>query len=101
VTAAHAVAWTVTDIEQRTARSHLSGDRQGIYARVHLTTGDVLELSRLAGETEWTADASRGPGSFPRWCNGYGARYLITKYVTDAALVAALNIAAARLDGPR
>lgn len=87
----------ITTMERRTAHSYLAGDRNGIYARVELANGESLELSRLEGETEWTADASWGRGSFPRWCNGYGARYLITKYVKDAALVAELDAAAAQL----
>jgi len=92
-----AVAWTITDLESRTAHSYLAGDKPGTYARVELTNGDVLELSRLVGESDWTADASWGKGSFPRWCNGFGARYLITKVVTDADLVSALNSCAARM----
>lgn len=92
--------WTITEMEQRTAHSYLAGDRAGVYARVTLADGSSLELSRLAGETSWTADASWGPGSFPRWCNGFGARYLITKYVTDSVLVAALDKAAADLASP-
>lgn len=83
--------WTITDMQARVATSYLGGDRDGVYARVELDNGDALDLSRLDGETGWTADAAWGKGSFPRWANGYGARYLITKEVTDAALVAALD----------
>ena len=92
-----AASFVISEMERRTAHSYLAGDRDGTYARVDLADGSSFELSKLAGESEWTADASWGKGSFPRWCNGYGARYLITKYLTDAGMVAALNERASQL----
>lgn len=88
---------TITTMERRTAHSALAGDRPGIYAVVELSNGESLELSRLDGEDAWIADAAWGKGSFPRWCHGFGARYMMTKAVSDPALVADLDAMAAAL----
>ena len=48
-------------------------------------------------EDGWTVDANWGKGSFPVWCNGYGARYLFTKQIADQALTAALDAQAEKV----
>jgi hypothetical protein len=85
--------YTITNVQARTATSYLAGDREGIYARVEFPSGTSYEVSQLYGETAWTVDASWGKGSFPHWCNGYGARYLMTKVIADAGLILALDAA--------
>ena len=83
--------YTITEMQARTATSYLAGDQFGFYARVEFASGGSYEVSQLFGETGWTVDASWGKGSFPHWCNGYGARYLATKVVADELLVLALD----------
>lgn len=53
-------------------------DQHGLYAEVQYRTRfgvNTLELSRLEGEDRWVVDAQWGPGNFPVFANGYGARY--------------------------
>lgn len=89
--------FTITEVHAETARSFLSGDSEGIYAHVAFPSGNSFDVSRLEGEMDWTVDASWGPGSFPHWCHGFGARYLLTKVIADAGLVAELDAKAAQL----
>ncbi len=63
---------------------------EGLYAEVE-TGGLRLCVSRLPGETTWTADAAyRTSSSCPIFSNGYGARYLRTK-VLQPDVAAALD----------
>lgn len=53
----------------------------------------TLGVSKLDGEEAWTVD-SMFVGSMPAYANGVGARYLLTKQLTNADGIAALDAAA-------
>jgi hypothetical protein len=55
-----------------------------------------LHVTRSTARTGWTVDAAYR-GSFPMWSNGEGARYLRTRQIADAELIAQLDAAAAGL----
>ena len=78
--------------------------RQGWSAILEMG-GFTYHLSRLDGESEWTADALFGANGYPHFVNGFGARYLRTQVVDREAypeVVAALEAAvkAGGLSGP-
>lgn len=57
--------------------------------------GARFEVSRLEGEQAWTADAAwHAISGFPLYSNGWGARYLRTKVLTDDLAISALDAAA-------
>lgn len=68
-----------------------SPDVEGFYAEVSVD-GASFQVSQMPGETGWTVDAAFASGSScPMWSNGFGARYLRTKQLTEdiAAVVEA------------
>ncbi len=67
----------------------------GLYGEVDIEDGTVqMQVSKLAGEPEWTVDAMFFGGR-PRFSNGYGARYVATTTVGSPEIIEALDAAAA------
>lgn len=76
-----------------------TGHAGGISAIVEQLTEEgfiTFHVTRLDGEEGWTVDAAYR-GSFPMWANGEGARYLRTRQISDATIVAQLDEAAAQI----
>lgn len=64
---------------------------EGWYAEV--TIGETrFEFSKLDGESDWTADAAWGKGSFPIFSHGFGSRCTIPR-IADSFLAADLDAA--------
>lgn len=79
----------------------VGGQAAGLKGELALTVDGVeltLGLSKLEGEEGWTVDAMTANGHVS-YANGYGARYLRTKQLTDAELIAELDARAAALAG--
>lgn len=88
--------FTVESCELHRERT-LSGDVLGVVIGVETDDGSWYSFSRIiavdgarADEDAYTADASFGPGCFPRWSNGTFARYLRTKCVREGEVYDAL-----------
>jgi hypothetical protein len=79
----HTVYASVHDLERRSEPEFFGGERRGLYARLHLSSepGEpvtVSHVSRLIGERSWVVDGQFTSNGFPRFNNGFGARYLRT-----------------------
>lgn len=76
---------TIDDVKL-TRETSLAGDTLGVVIGLDLDDGSWYSFSRIIAidgervdEEGYTADASFGPGCYPRWSNGTFARYLRTK----------------------
>jgi len=64
------------------AAEFLEPERCGWFAAIEVN-GSSYHLSKLDGEGPWTIDTAFGPSGLPLWCNGFGARYLLTHTLRD------------------